>query len=70
MEVLPYDLEAATWHATERARLAARGRTPHFADGAIASIAYTRGLTLVTANVADFASFDGLELFDWRKTKR
>jgi len=70
MEILPYDGEAATWHASERARLIARGRTPDLTDGAIASVACTRGLTLVTANVADFAVFEGLEVLDWRTNKR
>jgi tRNA(fMet)-specific endonuclease VapC len=69
-EVLSYDRDASTWHASERAKLAALGRPPPYTDAAIASIAFTRGLTLVTANVADFAAFDGLELLDWRKYKR
>jgi tRNA(fMet)-specific endonuclease VapC len=69
MEILPYDANAATWHAAERARLVSRGRTPSFTDGMIASIAYTRELTLVTANAADFTSFDGLAIFNWRTNK-
>jgi len=28
LTILPYDCEAALWHAEERARLAAQGRTP------------------------------------------
>jgi len=70
MEILPYDSDAATWHAGQRAKLVSLGRTPPFSDGAIASIAYTRGLTLVTANAADFAAFDGLQVVDWRKVRR
>ena len=31
--ILPYDREAALWHAGERARLTSRGRTPPYADG-------------------------------------
>jgi tRNA(fMet)-specific endonuclease VapC len=66
MEILPYDLPAADWHARERARLAAGGRTPPFVDGQIAAIAKVHALVLVTANRADFARFEGLQLEDWR----
>lgn len=64
--ILPYDRPAADWHAAERARLAALGRTPPYVDGQIAAIAASNGLTLVTANLADFAPFEGLRLEDWR----
>jgi len=47
--LLPYDEAAATWHAEERARLAALGRMPSAIDGAIAAIARVNDLTLVTA---------------------
>ena len=67
--VLPYDAAAARWHANERARLAAAGRTPPFVDGQIAAIAATQSLTLVTANRADFEAFEGLELADWRSKR-
>ncbi|MSP59729.1 MAG: type II toxin-antitoxin system VapC family toxin [Myxococcales bacterium] len=63
--VLPYDREAAAWHAAERARLEALGKRPPFADGVIAAIAGARGLTLVTANVRDFAAFEGLRVVSW-----
>jgi tRNA(fMet)-specific endonuclease VapC len=63
--VLPYDRAAAAWHAKERARLAAAGRPPPFADGQIAAVAATRGLVLVTANLRDFAAFKGLRTEDW-----
>jgi tRNA(fMet)-specific endonuclease VapC len=66
MRVAPYDSEAARWHAAERARLVAAGRTPPAVDGEIASIAATLNCVLVTANVADFASYRGLEVADWR----
>jgi tRNA(fMet)-specific endonuclease VapC len=56
--VLPYDEQAASWHATHRARLVAAGKTPPFADGQIAAIAAVHNLVLVTANTADFADFD------------
>ena len=65
--VLPYDASAARWHATERARLAALGKTPTFVDGQIAAIAYVNDLTLVTENRADFADFDGLQVEDWSR---
>jgi tRNA(fMet)-specific endonuclease VapC len=64
--ILPYDIAAAEWHADERARLSAIGRTPPHLDGQIAAIAATNDLTLVTANAADFEHFDGLQVEDWR----
>jgi tRNA(fMet)-specific endonuclease VapC len=66
--ILPYDQAAAEWHARERARLAALGRTPPYVDGQIAAIAATNGLALVTANVADFSDFQGLQVEDWSVT--
>ena len=64
--ILAYDAAAAEWHAEERIRLERIGRTPPFVDGQIAAIAATNGLTLVTANTADFRRFDGLAIADWR----
>ncbi|HZQ98784.1 MAG TPA: hypothetical protein VFC93_08205 [Chloroflexota bacterium] len=66
MPILPYDEAAAGWHAMERARLAAHGRTLPFVDGQIAAIAQTNNLVLVTANAADFRDFAGLTIEDWR----
>ena len=63
--VLDYDREAADWHARERARLSAAGRTPPFVDGQIAAIAYVNDLVLVTANVTDFENFRGLRVQNW-----
>jgi tRNA(fMet)-specific endonuclease VapC len=63
--VIPYDAPAGKWHARERARLEARGKTPAFVDGQLAAIAATRGLALVTRNVRDFAAFDGLTVERW-----
>lgn len=65
--ILPYDEIAAAWHGRERARLEEQGQTPPFVDGQIAAIARTQGLTLVTANPADFRHFDGLETADWTR---
>lgn len=67
IEVLPYDTEAAEWHARERARLGAKGRTIPFADGQIAASAATRSLVLVTANVRDFKGFSGVNVEDWSR---
>jgi tRNA(fMet)-specific endonuclease VapC len=55
VQILLYDGRAADWHAAERSRLTGTGRTPPFVDGQIAAVATTNGLTLVTANTADFA---------------
>ena len=63
--VLPYDNQAAHWHASERARLVRLGKTPPFADGQIAAIARVNDLILVTTNVADFALFQDIQLEDW-----
>jgi tRNA(fMet)-specific endonuclease VapC len=65
LPVLPYAAEAAEWHARERARLAAAGRTAPFADGQIAAIAHVNGLVLVTRNTADFRHFSGLKVQNW-----
>lgn len=63
--ILPYDQEAATWHARERARHERVGRPGPYVDGPIAAIAYVHDLVLVTANVTDFARFEGLTLEGW-----
>ncbi|WP_373478305.1 type II toxin-antitoxin system VapC family toxin [Geminocystis sp.] len=65
MPILDYDLKSAQYHAQERARLSKIGKTPAFADGQIASIAFTNNLILVTNNVRDFADFQGLEIDNW-----
>lgn len=66
LPILPYDSAAAVWHAHERARLEALGRSPSFVDGQIAAIAATNQLVLVTFNTADFVAFAGLAVEDWR----
>ncbi len=67
LPILPYDQEAATWHARERARLSRRGRAPSAADGQIAAIASVNDLILVTANVKDFRRFKDLVVEDWSR---
>lgn len=67
LPILPYDLAAAEWHATERARLVAAGRTPSFVDGQIAAVAKVNDLILVTANLSHFEPFEGLRVEDWRE---
>jgi len=63
--ILAYDRSAAEWHALERARLIASGRTPPFVDGQIAAVAHVNDLTLVTANRSDFEVFKGLRVQRW-----
>lgn len=65
LEILPYSAAAAEWHAHERARLGAGGRTVPYADGQIAAIAAVNGLVLVTANKRDFRGFQGLKVESW-----
>ncbi len=63
--ILDYDRIAAEWHARERARLEAAGKTPPFVDGQIAAIACANDLVLVTANKVDFRGFKGLRVESW-----
>ena len=65
LTILPYDHQAASWHAAERARLTSLGQTPAFVDGQIAAIAAVNGATLVTRNVTDFSCFHQLSVVDW-----
>jgi tRNA(fMet)-specific endonuclease VapC len=62
--ILDYARPAAEWHASERVRLG-RGNMPPFVDGQIAAIAFVNGLTLVTENLADFRSFERLQVENW-----
>ncbi len=63
--LLPYDTEAAKWHASERARLVKLGKTPSYVDGQIAAIAVVNDLVLVTNNEADYADFQGIQIENW-----
>ena len=65
LAVLPYDRQAALWHAHERARLVALGRTPAYVDGQIAAVAATNDLTLVTRNARHFTDFANLRVENW-----
>ena len=65
MPILAYDDVAAALHADVRAQAAARGHEVPHSDGQIGSVAAANGLTLVTANVGDFAAFDGLKIENW-----
>lgn len=67
LPILPYDDEAAAWHARQRARLERQVRTPTSADGQIAAIASVNGLVLLTANTRDFRLFEGLTLENWSR---
>jgi tRNA(fMet)-specific endonuclease VapC len=67
--VLAYDEDAAQWHGIERARLEGLGRPAPYVDGQIAAIAYVNELTLVTANVKDFARFKGVDVENWSKRR-
>lgn len=58
VDVLPYDVEAARWHASERARLEAIGLTPSYVDSQIAAVAASRGLRLATLNPRHFQHLD------------
>lgn len=66
LSVLPYDQDAAEWHAEERVRLTRLGTVPPFIDGQIAAIAAVNRLVLVTANQNDFRRFQGLRTENWR----
>ena len=63
--ILPYNQQAAAWHAEQRARLTRIGRPPAFVDGQIAAIAKVHGLILVTRNIDDFKDFEKLKLENW-----
>lgn len=61
----PYDNEAASWHAKERARLERKGITVPFVDAQIAAIAAVNELILVTRNTNDFRHFINLKTENW-----
>lgn len=65
LPVLPFDEPAALWLGAERARQAALGWPAPRADGEIAAVAASQGLTLVTRNQRDFQAFAGLTTVNW-----
>jgi tRNA(fMet)-specific endonuclease VapC len=65
LEMLPYDEDAAVWHAHQRAQLEACGRPVPFSDGQVAAISATNDLVLVTRNTRYFEPFEGLEIENW-----
>lgn len=67
LAILPYDEQAARWHAEERARLTAQGKTPSFVDCQTAAIGKVNGLILVTRNTAAFSMFEGLQIENWHE---
>lgn len=63
--VLPYSVDAARWHATQRSRLMGQGLTPSYADAQIASVAVTNQLILATRNIKDVKHFTELNYENW-----
>lgn len=63
--ILPFDSEAAQIYGPLRARLEREGRRLDEPDLRIASIAISRGLTVVTGNVRHFARVPGLAVENW-----
>jgi tRNA(fMet)-specific endonuclease VapC len=63
--ILEYDGSAAEWHANERARLEAAGKSPSFSAGQVAAIAYVNDLVIVTADSAAFRGFKGIKVQSW-----
>jgi tRNA(fMet)-specific endonuclease VapC len=65
--VLPFDEEAAREYGAIRAHLESCGEMIGDRDCMIAGIARSRGMALVTHNVADFGRVRGLKMQDWTK---
>jgi tRNA(fMet)-specific endonuclease VapC len=63
--ILPFDADAAEVYGPLRARLEREGMPLAEPDLRIASIALSRGLTLVTGNVRHFARVPGLAVENW-----
>lgn len=66
--ILPFDEQAAEVYGPLRARLEAEGRRLDEPDLRIASIALSRGLTVVTGNVRHFSRIPELRLENWLAT--
>jgi tRNA(fMet)-specific endonuclease VapC len=65
LEILPFDRGAAAAYAPIRLALEATGKRIGELDLAIAAIARSRGLTVVTHNTREFGRVEGLDLEDW-----
>ena len=65
MPVLPFDMQAALWAASENARLQKLGQPRPWRDSQIAAVAATQNLILITRNVADFKPFKQLKIENW-----
>lgn len=65
LSILPFDASAARRYGEVRAELERRGTPMGDADLRIASIALTRDLTVVTANVRHFQKVPGLAVENW-----
>lgn len=65
LPILPYDTVAAKIHAEIRVEAQKIGQTLPFADGQIAAITMSQGLSLVTRNTKDFELIRGLRLINW-----
>jgi tRNA(fMet)-specific endonuclease VapC len=63
--ILPFDSDAAEVYGPLRARLEREGRRLGEPDLRIASIALSRGLTVVTGNVRHFARVPDLAVENW-----
>lgn len=70
LPILPYDERAADWLAEQRVRLEGAGKHTPVIDGQIAAVAATNGITVVTANTADFSVFRGLSVENWMSGAR
>lgn len=67
IEALDFDLRAAATYGRVRSRLEAEGTPIGPNDMLIAAHALSRGLSVVTDNVAEFGRVKGLKVGNWRK---
>jgi len=65
IEVLPFDTQAARTYGRLRASLERAGQPLDEPDMRIASIAISRGLTLISGNESHFGRVPGLSLENW-----
>ena len=65
--IVPFDKEAAEHYGDIRATLEKQGRMIGDRDCMIASIARSRGLTVVTSNAKEFARVPELTIENWRE---